>query len=341
MRCIFCYRDSLKCELTEEHVFPQALGGELVVRCVCKGCNDQLGSYVDSLIAEDFLVRMLRLGLRIPNKSGVIPSPLHDGDIKDYPNRKGSYLLSTPGDVGQVRLRPLVERTTGPDGQPLVKIVAEPHEADEILSKLRERAARRGQNIRVLESWQETFRKPSVVKEAQTQPTNLLRPIFKITYELGVLWLGAEYATHVGGIPLARAVVAGAIADVAADVGYFPPQSAFADWTIPTWYHAARLETVNGQVWTALRVFNVIEARVLLAEAASDFSGVSARWVLLDPLTGRVEHGGGAPPPPITAEEGKGIVWDQVDANRYRVSVVNQGHVTTTTEMELSVASSA
>lgn len=340
MTCIFCYRSSSEVELTAEHVFPEALGGQLVVRSVCKGCNDQLGSHVDSGLTEDFLVRMLRLGLRIPNKSGVVPSPLHDGTIKDHPDRKGTYFQPNREGHGEVKLRPLVERTTSPDGRSIIKVVAEPHEAEEILAKLRERAAGKGQELRLVETWQETIRKPTVVKQTQAQPTSLLRPLLKIAYELGVLWLGPAYATHVCGLPLARAVVTGLVADIEAELGYFPPRSVFTIWPIPSPYHAGCLQLVDGKVWTALRVFNVIEARVLLADTQEDFPGVEPQWVILDPVAGTVTHGLGIAPAPLAADDDTGIVWDQVEANRYRVSVVYRGQQTTTTELELTIAKS-
>lgn len=338
MTCIFCYRGRSEIDLTEEHIFPEALGGQLIVRAVCKRCNDQLGSYVDGMLTEDFLVRMLRLGLRIPNKSGAVPSPLHDAAVKDHPHRRGTYFQPNREGGGRVKLLPLVERAISPDGRSTVKVVAEPQEAEEILRKLRERAARKGQEIRVVERWKETIKKPTVVKETQTQPTNLVRPLLKIAYELGVLWLGAEYASHVCGLPLARAVVTGVVADVEAQLGYFPPRSSFGDWAIPSWYHAGALQVVDGRVWTAVRVFNVIEARVLLADAQDDFPGVESRWVVLDPIAASDTQGIGNRPPPITAGDDTSIAWDQLEPHRYRVAVVYQGQETTTTELELTLA---
>ncbi len=141
--------------------------------CVCKSCNDQIGSYVDSQLTEDFLVRMLRLGLCIPNKKRIIPSPLHEGMIKDHPERRGTFHPNGDG-TGQVTLRPLVERTKGLDGRERVKIVATPDEAEEILRKIRERAARENRDVRVLETWRETIKRPVVVKAVRSKPTNLI-----------------------------------------------------------------------------------------------------------------------------------------------------------------------
>ena len=155
---------------------------------------------------------MLRLGLCIPNKKRIIPSPLHEGMIKDHPERRGTFHPNGDG-TGQVTLRPLVERTKGLDGRERVKIVATPDEAEEILRKIRERAARENRDVRVLETWRETIKRPVVVKAVRSKPTNLIRAFLKIAYELGVYWLSLSYASHVSGLPIARAIVTGVVSD--------------------------------------------------------------------------------------------------------------------------------
>jgi hypothetical protein len=334
MFCVFCDRQPPDVVLTEEHVFPEAIGGQLVLNCVCKTCNDQLGSYVDSQLTENFLVRMLRLGLCVPSKGGRIASPLHDGTIKDHPDRRGTFHPKGDG-TGQVTLQPLVECTTGPDGRERVRVVASPLEAEEILKRIRERAARKGRDVRVLEQWQETIKKPVVSKTERSSPTNLVRAVLKIAYELGVYWLGPSYSSHVTGLPILRAVVGGVIADVEATMGYFPPDSAFGDWEIPSWYHAARLEVASTGIWTSLRVFNVIEGRVRLVDHSVDFPQVAPRWLLLDPLTGGVIEGLGPRPTAIDSTADTGISWSATGRNRFRVTVQYRGQESTSTEMEL------
>ena len=97
MDCIFCHKQCSPETLTNEHVFPEALGAQLTIDCVCKSCNDRLGSDVDKCLTENFLIRMLRMSLCIAGKGGDLRSPLHDGDIKGHSDRKGTFHPSGDG----------------------------------------------------------------------------------------------------------------------------------------------------------------------------------------------------------------------------------------------------
>lgn len=322
--------------MTDEHVFPEAIGGHLILRtAVCKGRNDQLGAAVDCALADDFLVQILRLGLRIPNKTGAIPAPLHDGLVKGHPRRRGTYSVSSEG-IGRVRLRPLVERAVDIDGRPVVKIVADSEdEGREILQKLTQRAARRGQRTAVIDTWREVIRSPTVVKQVRTVPGTIIRPLLKIAYELGVLWLGSDYSRHVCGLPLARAVVTGFVSEIEAELRHFPLRSVFKGWDLPSTHHAATLQLVDGRIWVAFRVFNVIEARVLVADTHRDFPSASAQWIVLNPLAGNVARGFGERPDSLEADSLNRIAWEQLGTQRYRVIVHYRGRQTTSTELEL------
>ena len=73
-----------------------------------------------------------------------------------------------------------------------------------------------------------------------------------------------------------------------------------------------------------------------MADAQEDFPNSESRWVVLDPIAASVTQGIGTAPPSITADHDTGIVWDQVETNRYNVSVMHQGK-TTKIELEPSI----
>lgn len=55
--CIFCLKDKLP---SDEHVIPRSLGGNLIIRCVCKECNNGL-SHLDQSLADASLLLLPRL----------------------------------------------------------------------------------------------------------------------------------------------------------------------------------------------------------------------------------------------------------------------------------------
>lgn len=67
--CIFCRAKSV--DLTDEHIFPAAIGGKLVVkRATCARCNHGFSKFEKPLLSELAPIRAL---LRIKNRRGSIP----------------------------------------------------------------------------------------------------------------------------------------------------------------------------------------------------------------------------------------------------------------------------
>jgi len=104
--CMFCLQE--KGKLTEEHVFPAALGGDLVVpHSVCAGCNHGFSEFEQPLCVE---LRPIRFLLQIANRRGEIPTveATAKTTAKEYAAR------IEPG--GRVRLKPIISEVPSPDG---------------------------------------------------------------------------------------------------------------------------------------------------------------------------------------------------------------------------------
>ncbi len=106
-RCLFCLQE--KETLTDEHVFPAALGGVLVVKdSVCAECNSGFSKFEQSLASE---LTPFRLLLQIPDRYGKVPqvpATVKTAD-KEYEGR-------VKGD-GSVQLKRIVTEVTGTDGR--------------------------------------------------------------------------------------------------------------------------------------------------------------------------------------------------------------------------------
>ena len=72
--CIICHADGVK--LTDEHVIPDAIGGYIHSRKVCKDCNSRMGDHVDNQLLNNFLIKGLRHTHKLKGKTNTIPNPL-------------------------------------------------------------------------------------------------------------------------------------------------------------------------------------------------------------------------------------------------------------------------
>lgn len=96
--CLFCLRDDVL--LTDEHLFPAALGGNIVVEgSVCADCNHGFSKFEQPLACE---LAPLRLLLKIPDRYGRVPEVAATARTKDR-----EYEARIKND-GNVQLKPIV-----------------------------------------------------------------------------------------------------------------------------------------------------------------------------------------------------------------------------------------
>jgi hypothetical protein len=74
--CILCLESTEP--LTEEHIFPEAAGGNISKYVLCKSCNDKLGHWVDAPYVNQKHIQLARVTYKIPGKTGNIPQPFSD-----------------------------------------------------------------------------------------------------------------------------------------------------------------------------------------------------------------------------------------------------------------------
>lgn len=74
--CILCLESTEP--LTEEHIFPEAAGGNITKYILCKPCNDKLGRWVDAPYVSQKHIQLARVTYKVPGKTGSIPQPFSD-----------------------------------------------------------------------------------------------------------------------------------------------------------------------------------------------------------------------------------------------------------------------
>src|SRR3989442_1307932 len=105
-QCIFCLQE--KEILTDEHVFPAALGGVLALKdSVCAECNNGFSKFEQPLVAE---LAPIRLILQIPDRYGEIPQVAATVKVHDK-----EYAAKVKSD-GKVQLKRIVTEVMKSDG---------------------------------------------------------------------------------------------------------------------------------------------------------------------------------------------------------------------------------
>ena len=72
MKCIFCKEEKSADQFSDEHVFPETIGGSFHIYTVCKDCNSTLGREVDPKLSEHIFVIPIRYCLGLLGKKGRI-----------------------------------------------------------------------------------------------------------------------------------------------------------------------------------------------------------------------------------------------------------------------------
>jgi hypothetical protein len=103
--CIFCLKEKPESELTDEHVFPAALGGVLVIKNgSCVTCNNGCSKFEQTIATELIPLRHL---LHIPDRRGEIPQTTATFKVGEK-----EYEARVKGD-GTVQLKPVVTEVLG------------------------------------------------------------------------------------------------------------------------------------------------------------------------------------------------------------------------------------
>lgn len=284
MRCIFCLEERPP---SEEHVFPDAIGGKLTINRVCKPCNDTLGSTVDKLVTEHGLVIMRRHQLGMIDSRGKTVSPFgtlfRRATIGEAPGLP--FELIADPNTGHITHRVLYHREErkGEDGSGTIHVTIDASRIEEVPKIIMRERSRAG--LPALSAAELAERVASVVASVRTidRPSVLLRPAFdaeqfrrgllKIAYELTWYWLGDDYLTDPTAVVLRRAVLNGDMTGVIGTVLLGVAQPAFAPWMAHRDSHMGLgVCSPDGRsMASAVRIFDVLSAVFQVTADASRY----------------------------------------------------------------------
>jgi len=292
--CIFCGKKLDKSEYADEHVFPDAIGGLLVLKNrVCKPCNDKLGHSVDTHLVNHGLVSLTRLVHGLKGKSGKVPNPFEKGVLSNDKTQKVRYEFT---DAGKPKRTYLVPQLNINKKNNAVEVSFEIDESDrkKIPSILRKLAKRNNVSISE-EQIEEALRtpceefQPTIINSMQFDLDKYRKAILKIGYELGCYWLGDEYYDDPVAAGLRDAIFSDTPLNEVAkrhsltgDIRFIAGESDFPFLSNNKACHIAFSMPQSDFISCYVRVFMLFEGHILLTRNPDHYPNFEGKFLEID-----------------------------------------------------------
>ncbi len=266
---------------TVEHVFPESIGGNIIIKDICKACNDHLGSFVDSPMVNNPFIVDARFRLKLPGKDGTIPNPFENSVLASDPSQK-VQVRAENGKIKGIEIVTSKKVTTDQEGNKRIELKvdkAHKHLIPQMLEKMRSRYAKKGQTLEKEWKYVEYHSDTTDLHQSlHFHDFDWKRGIMKIAYELSYRQLGPNYLTNPIATKLRELLKIKKITrgdfqryPVNSTISLAGNQVSFPLFTDPDSLYAA-LMSVNNILFCHVKIFNIFEGRVLLSE---NFSGLS------------------------------------------------------------------
>jgi hypothetical protein len=290
--CILCLKDKPAGEFNKEHVFPEAIGGSLILRdALCTSCNSWLGHRVDAELTNNGLVQLARLALGIEGKSGAVPNPFLNGTVADDPTRKLQYRLDKEGTPRQLYLVPSVNVTKSEDAI-TVNLSLDASDKGKIPDILETIAKRNGLQVpkeqidQLLNAPVQT-QSPWMRVQLSMHASSWKKALLKIAYELAYHWLGSEYlkdpgAERLRGILKSEDHYEDGNGGLDAIVTLCGPQKLIPFWSENKGTHLALLTRGETGLLCYVRLFQSIEALVPISESGFGRTELDLPMIFVD-----------------------------------------------------------
>lgn len=297
MKCIICKNEKPIEVFTDEHVFPDSIGGTLIIKSVCKECNDKLGNSVDKHLVNHWLTQGQRQILRILGKSGKIPNPLEKGKLSDDLSQEVRYFFDEKGDSKELYLVPKVEKTTNLDGTESVSIKIDKKDKDKLPSIVNKILKRKGLPQLTKQELEKRIQEginpsPWMTINAEIDILQYKRAILKIAYELAWYWLGQAYLDDEVGEMIRKCMLDNDLEGewhlkypIKGRIEIVGERTMFPMWDNEPNSHIAFLMESDGKISCYIRIFRIFEGMIEVSNDASKYPNCCNRFIAIDPLT--------------------------------------------------------
>lgn len=296
MRCIFCLKNFDLRTMSEEHVFPDAIGGTYIIRTVCASCNSLLGSDVDNHLTNHKLVAFRRMQYRLGGRSGKIPVPFGPGHLADNPDHKFQTRVDPKTGILDPRTVRKVTKTPGETGinYSILLDSRDEHEVPNIIRKILTRNNITGISVEdVLKT--ATYQRHEAPTVTYGIPIDIIqyhRPLWKIAYEMAYSWLGDAWCDDDMALFLRNAIFDTQISvdslssyGIRGITGIFGTTPLSQTFSLPDSSLLCLMLSVEGHLAMYIRVFNIFEAITVVSSTPERYSWQKAA-LFMDVATG-------------------------------------------------------
>jgi hypothetical protein len=197
MWCIFCYGKNTINEInpyTNEHCFPESIGGLPLKILVCQKCNNSLGSEIDKYLVDHPLIVLER------SKHGLIekPSLFNKLFIKPFIDNASGTKWKFDNNNGFSMVSPKYQER----GNRIISVTSDDKNIERAIDDINKKSRRRGlheldesSKSRIRDNFKNfSKRKVSLSNDLKIDEIEYQRAVLKIAYEYAFYWLGDQYS---------------------------------------------------------------------------------------------------------------------------------------------------
>jgi hypothetical protein len=294
MRCFFCLQER---DPSDEHVFPEAIGGTVTTDRVCKLCNDFLGARVDVCLTDHPTILLKRAEFGMLTRARKVVDPLRQlfsqGTLAADPEKRIQLILDKTTGKLVPKIMYHASRTPLEDGTQNVQITIDESDIGKLETIVQRERKRAGQEplsegeiaalITSAKQNMRTLEQPEVVYNVKLDTLNYQRAICKIIYELACMWFGDAYLDDDIAKQIRSFVLDGIKTQVPGVIEFRNDTPTLCLWQSEPKAHIAMTARKNEDIAIAIRVFDAVSAVVIVKRNASQFTTLKdGRFLLID-----------------------------------------------------------
>lgn len=279
-KCIICFKEKEINEFNEEHIFPEAIGGNLKIYDCCKLCNSKMGAIIDSELTNNEYIQIIRFLLKIKGKNGII-NPFNLLLNSAFEGIKGKLIFEKSGKYSKFEI---IQKTTI-ETEKSIQIVCDSDNMEGMLKTINKKIAKSNQPPFTIEDLRKNTTsiphpKLNYINIIINQENDdkaliyLIPELLKITYELGYYHFKEKYLDDPTSIAIRNAIEEIISGKLIID----RPTSIEIDdfnWKDIKRCNSYQFLIKNNKIICHLNILNFITARIVLSENSNNYESIN------------------------------------------------------------------